>query len=44
MGYAGGRLELDGIGADCEHGEGEGDLGKHFVDVTALVSFKENKL
>ena len=32
-------IELDGLGAEGEHGEGEGDLGKHIVGVVSFVDF-----
>ena len=37
-------FEIDGLGAEGEHGEGEGDLGKHIVDVVSFDSFLENDL
>ena len=35
-------IERDGLGAEGEHGEGDGDLGKHIVGVVSFVSFLEN--
>ena len=35
-------IERDGLGAEGDHGEGEGDLGKHIVGDVSFVSVLEN--